>query len=260
MLTTPPKAIRSKYPWNLVGPLFLLSGLAFLAGCQGISAVVSSTKPPSSTLSLLSTAVDFGIVAVGSSKTLTVTATNSGSASVTVTSATISTSFFSLISPSLPITVAAGQSTVISIQFTPNAAGTFNATLSITSDASNGVTNLALSGTGAAPVPPAPGALTASPTTENFGSVIVGANQPQSVTLTNTGGSSVNISQATVSGAGFQLSGITTPLTLNPAQSMTFTVAFTPQTSGNANGTVTITSNAANPSTTIALSGVGVAH
>jgi hypothetical protein len=238
----------------MVGALVLLASLTFLIGCQGVSAAGSSSQKQSSTLSLLTATLDFGSVTAGSSKTLTVTATNSGSASISVSSAAISTQYFSLIAPSLPITVAVGQSATISIKFTPNAAGAFSATLSITSDAANTVTNLPLSGTGTAP-----GQLILNPVSESFGNVTVGSKQSQTLTLTNTSASSVNISQASVSGAGFQLSGITTPLTLNASQSTTFTVAFVPQATGSASGTVTMTSNASDPELTVALSGTGVA-
>ncbi len=258
MLKTAAIAICPKHLGKVAGGLLLLAVLTFLVGCQGVSAAGSSGQQQSTTLSLLTATADFGSVAVGSSKTLTVTATNSGPASVTVSGAAISTKYFSLVAPSLPITVAAGQSTAIGIKFTPNAAGAFNATLSITSDASNPVPNLTLSGTGTG-TGTTPGQLTLNPAGEDFGSVTVGAKQSQTLTLTNIGGSSVNISQASVSGAGFQLSGITAPLTLNASQSMTFTIAFAPQASGSSSGTAAITSDASNASLTIALSGTGVA-
>ncbi|MGO9085749.1 MAG: choice-of-anchor D domain-containing protein, partial [Terriglobales bacterium] len=235
--------------------MLLLAGLTFLVGCQGLSAAGSSSQQPT-TLSLLNTTLDFGSVAAGSSATLTATATNSGPASVTVSSATISTKYFSLAAPSLPVTVPAGQSATISIKFAPNAPGAFKATLSITSNASNTVPELTLSGTGTAATS---GTLTLNPASQDFGSVTVGAKQSQSVTVTNTGSSTVNISQASVSGTGFQLSGITTPLTLNASQGTTFTVAFAPQASGSASGAVTITSDASNSPLTMPLSGTGAA-
>ena len=206
MLETVARVICFKHLGKVLGALVLLAGLTFLLGCQGVSAAGSSSQKQSSTLSLLTATLDFGSVTAGSSKTLTVTATNSGPVSVSVSSAAISTQYFSLIAPSLPITVAAGQRSTISIKFTPNAAGAFSATLSITSDAANAVTNLPLSGTGTAP-----GQLMLNPASESFGNVTVGGKQSQTLTLTNTSASSVNILQASVSGAGFQLSGITTP-------------------------------------------------
>jgi Abnormal spindle-like microcephaly-assoc'd, ASPM-SPD-2-Hydin len=258
MPETPARAISSKHLGKVAGALLLAAALTLLTGCQGLSTASTSSQQQPSTLSLLTTTLGFGSVTAGSSKTLSVTAMNSGPASVTVSSAAISTKYFSLIAPSLPVTVAAGQSATISIQFTPNAVGAFNATLSITSDASNAVTNLSLSGTGTG-TGTTPGQLTLNPASELFGSVTVGARQSQTVTLTNTGGSSVNVSQASVNGAGFQLSGITAPLILNASQSTTFTIAFVPQASGSASGSVAITSDASNPSLTIELSGTGVA-
>jgi hypothetical protein len=199
--------------------------------------------------------VSFGSVAAGSNKTVTLFVANTGSAAVNVTAASFSTSYFSLTSPSLPLTIGAGLNTPLNLEFSPNAAGTFNATLTLTSNASNSSVAVSLSGTGTST---ASGTLDLNPTSENFGNVTVGAEQSDTVTLTNTGGASVDITQASITGTGFQLSGITPPLTLSSQQSTTFTVKFAPQAAGSANGTVTITSNASNPSLTMPLSGTGV--
>ena len=218
MRKTPSRAIFENFLGRAAGALLLLTSLSVLIGCQGVSAGGGSGQKQASTLSLslVTSTLDFGSVAAGSSKTLTITATNSGPDSVTVSSAAISTQYFALVSPSLPVSVAAGQSATISIVFTPNAAGAFNATLSINSDASNSVMNISLTGTATGI---SAGQLTLNPTGDDFGNVTVGTKSSQTVTLTNVGGSSVNISQASVSGAGFQLSGISLPLTLNASQS-----------------------------------------
>jgi hypothetical protein len=243
------------------GALFLLLSLTFLVGCQGLSAgasnqQTSSSKSTSNDLVFGASSVNFGSVAVGGSRTTTFKATNSGSASITISSATISSQNFLLTSPNLPVTLAAGQNTTIGVKFTPNAAGAFNGTIAITSDASNPVTDVSLTGTGMAV---ADGQLTPNSTSEAFGSVTVGAQQSQTMMLTNTGTSSVDISQATVSGTGFSVSGIATPLTLTAGQSTTFSVTFTPAAAGSASGTLTLTSNASDPTLAIPLSGTGVA-
>jgi hypothetical protein len=235
------------------GSLLLLLGLAILVGCQGVSAGGNSQQQISS-LAFGTTTVDFGNVAAGSSKTLSVTATNSGTQTVTISSAAISTKYFTLIAPSLPASIAAGQSVSIRVKFTPNAAGKFSATANVTSDASSAATSITLSGTGTDV-----GQLDLNPASEDFGSVSVGAKQSQTVTLTNNTAANVNISQASVSGTGFQLSGITTPLTLNVSESTTFTVAFAPQAAGSASGAVAILSDAPNSTLTMGLSGVGTA-
>jgi uncharacterized protein YfiM (DUF2279 family) len=85
--------------------------------------------------------------------------------------------------------------------------------------------------------------------------VAVGGSSSQYQTVTNSGSASVSISQAAVSSAAFSVSGLSVPQTLTPGQSLTFSVAFTPQTSGTTSGNLTLTSNATNPSLAIALSG-----
>jgi hypothetical protein len=206
-------------------------------------------------LSLSGGSLDFGSVTAGTSKTLSMTVSNTGAGSATVTSLSISTQYFALTAPSLPVTILAGQSTPVSLVFSPNAAGAFNATVSIVSNASNsGTATFSLTGTGVAS-----SQITLSPASKSFGSVTVGSQSSQTVTLTNNSASTVNISQAAVSGTGFKLIGITTPLALNASQSTTFTVTFAPQATGSASGNVTITSDAPNPSLSMALTGTGAA-
>jgi hypothetical protein len=241
---------------KIIHLLVLLSGLSLLAGCQGLSAgsPPKETQPQVGNLVLANASVDFGSVVVGATKTLTVTATNSGSAAVTVGSATVSNSNFAVTAPSFPATIAAGQSATLSVAFTPNAVGSFTATVTIASNASDATATISLSGAGIAA-----GQLASSPSTDVFGSVTVGSQKSISETVTNTGGTSITISQATISGSGFSLSGITTPVTISAGQSTTFTLIFTPQAAGAVSGHVTLTSNAPNSTLTISLSGTGIA-
>jgi hypothetical protein len=90
-----------------------------------------------------------------------------------------------------------------------------------------------------------------------FGNVQVGNNQQLSETLTNSGGVNVHISQATIAGTGFSMSGLNPPLLLTPGQHYTFTVTFTPPATGNDSGNVSVISDASNPSLGIPLSGTG---
>jgi hypothetical protein len=236
-----------------LGLIFL--GLVALIGCQGFSSGKPADQQQQSGVLVLGTAsLDFSTVTEGTSKTLTATVSNAGTASVTISSVAISSQYFSLSGPSLPITIAAGQNSTMSLVFTPNAAGAFSATVSVTSNTSNVSTTLSLSGTGVAN-----GQLAVNPTSQSFGSVALGSQFNQTVTLTNNGASTVSISQVSATGSGFKLSGVTTPIALNTSQSTTFTVAFAPQSIAAASGSVMITSNASNPTLTIPLSGTGVA-
>ncbi len=101
--------------------------------------------------------------------------------------------------------------------------------------------------------------LVASVSSLNFGKTALANSAAQTVTLTNTGSSSVTISGVSVSGAGFTASGSASGLVVSPNQSTAVHATFTPFTLGNLAGSLTITSNAKNSPVTIALSGTGVA-
>ena len=102
--------------------------------------------------------------------------------------------------------------------------------------------------------------LTVSPTSLAFGNVAVNTASTQPVTLTSTGTSPVTIDSATLSGAGYTLSGAAFPVTLNPTQSVTLNVQFDPATAGAATGQVTIQSTSStNGTAVISLTGTGTA-
>ncbi len=245
-----PPAIRLLWATNVS---LVCVCLAAMVGCQGFSSGKTSTQQAATgTLALSGATLDFGSVTAGTSKTLTATLSNTGTASVTVSSASISSKYFSLSAPIFPTAIFAGQSTQVSVVFTPNAAGAFSGTATITSNASDASTALSLTGTGVAS-----GQLVVSPSTENFGSVTVGTQSTQTITLTNNTASTVNISQVSASGTGFQVSGIKLPFALSASQSTTFTATFAPLTAGSATGAATITSDAPNPSLSMSLSGTG---
>ena len=136
--------------------------------------------------------------------------------------------------------------------FTPQATGAASGSLAVVSTAPNATLNISLSGTAVTP-----GYLTANPSSVNFGSIQVGGSQTQYESLTNSGGSSVTISQVTASGNGFSLSGFVAPQTLSSGQSITFSVAFAPTLSGTASGSLSVVSDASDPSLSVTLSGTG---
>jgi hypothetical protein len=101
--------------------------------------------------------------------------------------------------------------------------------------------------------------LNASTSSLNFGNVNAAAGGvDQTVTLTNGGTSNVTISKVSVSGAGFTASGSASGLTLSPNQSTTVRATFDPSSTGNYSGALTISSNATNSPSSIALTGTGV--
>src|SRR5262249_20494613 len=214
---------------------------------------LAGTLVPPGTLAIYPTSLSFGSVTVGNKQSLSETVTNSGGTTVTISKVAISGSGFSFTGITTPVTLTAGQSATFSVSFTPSSAGSDTRSLTPKSNASNPTCTIPPSGTGVTP-----GTLGANPTSLSFGSVTVGNKQSLSETVTNTGGTTVTISQVAISGSGFSFTGITTPVTLTAGQSTTFSVSFTPSSAGNAIGSLTITSNASNPSLTIPLAGSGV--
>ncbi|PYV52937.1 MAG: hypothetical protein DMG91_18255, partial [Acidobacteria bacterium] len=213
---------------------------------------LSANAVMAGTLTAGSATLSWGNVPVGTSQNQPETLTNSGGSSVTVSQASISGAGFSVSGLTVPMTLAPGQSTSFSIGFAPSSGGSKTGTLNIASDASNPSLAVALSGTGQTP-----GMLGASSSTISFGGIQVGSNGSQPETLTNTGGTDVKISAATVNGNDFNITGLSVPMTLVPGQSFTFGVSFAPSSGGSASGGITVTSDAANASLTISLSGSG---
>src|ERR1700722_19394415 len=207
----------------------------------------------SSTLAASPATVSFGSVAVGSNGQQNITLTNSGNASATISSISASGAGFSVSGLSTPVTVAANQTVNFSAQFAPTTAGAASGSITISSTANNSTLSIPLSGSGVQ------GSLTANPGAVSFNNVNVGSSGSSTVTLTNSGSASISISQASVSGAGFTITGLSTPATIAAGQSTSFTAKFAPTTAGSANGNISITSNAPNSPLSIGLTGTGVA-
>jgi len=214
---------------------------------------VSGTGVTPGTLSANPTSFSFGNVQVGSNATQSETLTNTGGADVTISQANVTGAGFSVTGLSLPATLTSGQTVTFTVKFAPASAGAVNGNLAIVSDGSNSPLNIGLTGTGVAP-----GQLTPNPTSLGFGNVQVGNSKNLSETLTNSGGSSLTISAATVTGAGMSLSGLSLPVTLTAGQSTSFTVQFAPTAGGAVSGNVTITSNGSNPTLNVPVTGTGV--
>ena len=217
----------------------------------GIS--LTGTGVTAGALGTSSSSLSFGNVQVGATQTMPETLTNSGGSSLTVNQAIVSGSGFSASGLNLPMTLNAGQSTSFNVVFAPQAGGSASGSISISSNASNSALNISLGGTGVTQ-----GALSAASSGLSFGNVQVGATQSLSETLTNSGGSSVTVSQANVSGSSFSVSGLNLPMTLNAGQSTSFNVVFAPQAGGSATGSISIASTASNSTLSISLAGSGI--
>jgi Abnormal spindle-like microcephaly-assoc'd, ASPM-SPD-2-Hydin/Protein of unknown function (DUF1573) len=235
------------------------AGLLILAvGCGSASSVSAPSGPGSSSrqpeLLASVSSVSFGSVLIGSSTTQSITLTSSGTTTVNLSQASVSGSGFTMSGIATPMKLTAGQTATLTVKFTPEQAGNVTGGISLVSDAMNSPTLISLSGSGTA----ATVQLSVTPTSLNFGNVAVGATGIQTTTLTNTGNSSVDIAQITVSGGGFSTTGTMPPSTLTGGQTATLSIAFSPTGASNFTGTVSVGSNATNSPATISLTGTGV--
>ncbi|MFY9744951.1 MAG: choice-of-anchor D domain-containing protein [Acidobacteriaceae bacterium] len=121
--------------------------LAFV-GC-GSTASIGELTPTESTFS-------FGAVSVGQTSSSTVSFLNTGGVAVQITQVNITGQPFKLANPaSLPITVAAGSTYNLQVQFKPSSAGTATGQLTLTSNVNaGGLPTATLSGLGVQTVSP----------------------------------------------------------------------------------------------------------
>ena len=236
------------------------------AEVAGVSFVTDSSPAPNTlllsgngvlvpgTLSFIPGVVDFGDVTVGDNVSQGVVLSNSGRGPVNVSAVSVNGAGFSVGGFSLPVVLAAGASTTFGVNFSPLAAGSSTASVSVTSDASNSPTSLSLTGNGISAV----GTLVLTPASVDFGDVAVGAGQARTITLGNSGSGTVTVSEAQAVGSAFSVSGIPLPLVLVGGGSATFSVSFAPVAGGSVAGSVTLVSNASNAPNFLSLTGNGL--
>lgn len=201
------------------------------------------------------TSISFGNVVVGSNLSQSLIISNTGTATLSITQITVTGATFSASGYTLPLSVNAGQQTTITVAFLPTAVAAVSGNVSIMSNAPTSPTSVALSGSGIA----ATLTLGINPTSLSFGNVLTGTTSPtQNVTITNTGNSNVTISQIAAAGAGYTVTGGSTPVTLTPSQNLVLGVQFSPTSTGSVAGSISIVSNATGSPATVTLLGTGV--
>ncbi len=212
-------------------------------------------QTPTHLLSSSSSGLDFGNTSVGTSGSQSLTLSNTGNSPVNISQVNISGSGFTVSGFTAPAALSAGQSVSMRVGYSPIAAGSSAGNLTVTSNATDSPTRtITLAGTGVQ------SQLSVVPTSVSFGSLAVGLRNTQAVTIRNSGTANLSISQATVTGTGFTITGISLPLNLAVGASTSFTVGFSPASTGSAGGLLTVSSNAPHSPLAVALSGTGLAQ
>ena len=232
---------------------------------HSVSLTGTGTSAPAPAVTLSPTSLSFGNQNVGTTSVAkTVTLTNSGTASLTINSIGLSgtnPSDFAQTNtcPLSPATLATSASCSISVTFTPGAAGTRSASLTISDNAVGSPHSVALSGTGTTPTP----AVTLSPSSLSFGNQQINTTSTsQTVTLTNSGTAALTISSIALTGtnSGDFAQTNTCPLspaTLATSASCSISVTFTPSATGARSASLTISDNAVGSPHSVSLTGTG---
>ncbi len=198
-----------------------------------ISLVACANRAAAQDMELSSTTINFGSAYVTLSVSRTLTIKNSGAAALTLSKVTVSGPF-ALGTLDAPKTIEPGASSSATLWFDPKSAGSAKGTLSISSNASTKASTVSLSGTGLAQT------FTLTPSSIDFTGVVVGSTATRGETLQNTGITSIDLYKTTISGTGFSLTGISTPVTIAAGKSISFSVRFEPESAGAVSGTATL--------------------
>ena len=213
-------------------------------------------------------AVAFGNVNAGATTQRVFTIRNTGTADLTGLAATWDGNAAGRFTAGAfgATTLAPGASTTLTVTFAPVAAGNQSGTLRIASnDADENPFDVTVSGTGVAAEiaveQPANTGLTDGVSGINFGNVNLGVAAPLTFTIRNTGNAAMTGLAATVDGSNAAefVAGALGATTLNPGQSTTVTVTFTPAAAGARTAALHIASNDPDENPfDIAMSGTGV--
>jgi hypothetical protein len=211
--------------------------------------VMLQTVAPAVVLSPSSVAFATQLVGTASAAK-TITLTNNGTAALTSVSVAASGNFAQTNTCSPVITVNA--SCTISVTFDPTKPGERTGAITVTDNAPNNPQTVSLTGTGTV--------VSLTPTRLNFGDVLVGATSPaKTVTLANTGSTTLTITSITSSGTGFAQTNTCpiSPATLAAGATCTISATFTPAAAGAATGSISVSDSGGGHTQTVTVSGSG---
>jgi hypothetical protein len=203
---------------------------------EGTPQTVALTGTGLLPITLSPTSLSFGTVTVGStSAAKTVTLTNNESATLSIGRS--ASGDYSIASTTCGATLASKASCTVNVTFDPKQNGSASGALAVAYNAGLSPQAVALSGTGTGGVT-AP--LTFTPSSLAFTGVAVGTTASKTVTVTNSGASTITISAVSASGD-YTATGCVGALA--PTKTCTLSVTFKPATLGTTTGAVALTDN-----------------
>ena len=173
---------------------------------------------------------------------------NTGTADLVVSNITSDDGQF--VPGSTSFTVSAGDTTDVSVTFTPTSSGAQSGTLSITHNATGSPSTVSMDGTGIEPV------ISLSPASLSYGNVNVSSPSVLVLSVINTGTADLVVSNITSDDGQFVPG--STSFTVSAGDTTDVNVTFTPGSLGAQSGTLSITHNATGSPSTVAMDGTGV--
>jgi hypothetical protein len=210
---------------------------------------VSGTGVGHAVLHFSALSIAFGNVKVGQEKDTTVTITNNGSDTLKITNVITGSAVFG--ARPTTRTLLPDQSFADTLSFSPALTGPAQASILVVSNAITSPDTLKVNGVGAGKA-----VLSLATHSISFGSVKVGQSKDSTVTITNTGGDTLKITNVTS----------TSPLfaarpavwNLNPGQSFADTIRFSPASIEPVQASILIVSNADTSPDTVKVDGSGL--
>ena len=256
-----PAASAPMYNTTYVPPY--KSTLTGTAGNAFIAKIDAGNNP---NISLVPASLNFGNETIGiPSAVQQINVTNPSTAPLVITSialTSVPTPEFTESDNCVGTVLPYGSTCLISIIFTPTATGSQSTQITITDNAGGtaGITQvLNVTGNGVT----AATAVTVQPTSLSFSSQnVASVSPPQSVSITNTGTQTLNITQISTGTSGdySQTNTCAPTYSLAVGQSCSVSVTFSPTASGTRTGALSISDNAAGSPQTVSLTGIGNAE
>ena len=199
--------------------------------------------------------VNLGDTCVGSSSTGTLQVCNTGKEDLEVNTITSSNAQFSVTTPSsgYPVVISPDFCFPFQVRFTPTSAGPKSSTLTIpSSDPLNPSVQVTAAGNGTQQK-----IATLIPNSGNFGNVCVDDFKDLNLTISNSGGCDLTVTDVMSSSTQFVVAGtMSFPLVIHAGNSLQVPIRFQPTSFGPKAGTITVSSNdPSTPSKLIAVSG-----
>ncbi len=198
--------------------------------------------------------VTFDGTAIGEHASAGATFRNVGASPLTIEKVKLPSAPFGVEGPPVAgATIEPGGSITVTVTFNPTEVGAFNGEIGLETSGGNEAVGLS----GAAGLP---GALEVKEEKVEYGPVYTGSSESKSFTVTNTGGTSVEItkSKPPVGGAFEATTSLSEGTTIKPGESVTETVKFTPTAAGPASGEWPINGKDATGLHDVQFSGIGV--